>query len=143
MSNWTPEELAAQRRIEYSEPEGDALCGGIPDQTVCTCGHIYYRHAGSDMVCQSPACPCKSFQRSGDGEPRGANTRQVGGEHYGLTKVQHWDLVVQFGWDYFQGQIIKYVMRCKKKNGLQDLEKAAHYLEKYIEEIKAGRIKLE
>lgn len=70
-----------------------------------------------------------------------ANQRQVGGAHYGLGARQHWDLVVEFEWDYFQGQITKYVMRHKKKHGVQDLEKAQHFLEKYIEEIKAGRIK--
>lgn len=64
-----------------------------------------------------------------------ANTRQVGGSHYKVGSLpEHWDLVVQYDWDYFQGQIIKYVMRHKKKNGVQDLQKAAHFLEKYIEE---------
>lgn len=62
-----------------------------------------------------------------------ANTRQVGGSHYGMTDLQHWDLVDIFSWDYFQGQITKYLMRWKTKNGVQDLEKAAHFLEKYIE----------
>ena len=70
-----------------------------------------------------------------------SNTRQVGGQHYGLGVRQHWDLVVEFDLDYFQGQITKYVMRWNKKNGLEDLKKAQHFLEKYIEEIEAGRIK--
>jgi hypothetical protein len=65
-----------------------------------------------------------------------ANSKQVGGNHYGLSGLQHWDLVVMFKWDYFQGQITKYLMRWKKKNGVQDLEKAAHFLEKYIETAK-------
>ncbi len=62
-----------------------------------------------------------------------ANSRQVGGEHYGLKKRQHWDIVNEFRLDYFQGQITKYVMRWRNKGGLQDLEKARHFLEKYIE----------
>jgi hypothetical protein len=63
-----------------------------------------------------------------------ANDRQVGGTHYGSGDMpQHWDLVAQYGWDYFQGQITKYLMRWRKKNGVEDLEKAAHYLQKYIE----------
>jgi hypothetical protein len=70
-----------------------------------------------------------------------ANKRQVGGTHYGLSPRQHWDIVVEFDLDYFQAQITKYVMRWDKKNGLQDLEKAQHFLEKYIEEIQAGRIR--
>lgn len=59
--------------------------------------------------------------------------RQVGGEHYGGGSIQHWDIVHMFELDYFQGQITKYVMRWKKKGGIQDLEKARHFLEKYIE----------
>lgn len=62
-----------------------------------------------------------------------ANSRQVGGDHYKLRKFQHWDMVAMFDLDYFQGQITKYVIRWKDKNGLQDLEKAQHFLEKYIE----------
>lgn len=63
----------------------------------------------------------------------GSNARQVGGSHYGLRWMQHWDVVALFGLDYFQGQITKYVMRWRDKNGVEDLKKAAHYLEKYIE----------
>lgn len=62
-----------------------------------------------------------------------ANDRQVGGDHYKTGGLQHWDLVQMFQWDYFQGQITKYLMRWRKKNGLEDLEKARHYLDKYIE----------
>lgn len=72
---------------------------------------------------------------------KSANAVQVGGSHYGLDAFQHWDVVVKFGLDYFQGQITKYVFRWRSKNGVQDLLKAKHFLEKYIEEIQAGRIK--
>lgn len=58
---------------------------------------------------------------------------QVGGQHYREAAVQHWDFAAVQGMDYFQGQITKYVTRWKKKNGRQDLEKALHFLEKYIE----------
>jgi hypothetical protein len=66
-----------------------------------------------------------------------ANDKQVGGEHYKKTGtsggMQHWDMVHEFGLDYFQGNITKYLFRWKEKNGIQDLKKAQHYLEKYIE----------
>ena len=62
-----------------------------------------------------------------------ANNRQVGGSHY-AGAVQHWDMAyVVFGEGYFGGQITKYVSRWRKKNGVQDLEKAAHFLDKLIE----------
>lgn len=61
-----------------------------------------------------------------------ANNRQVGGNHY-RSEIQHWDYVVANELDYFQAQITKYVSRYKKKNGITDLEKAKHFLEKLIE----------
>lgn len=70
----------------------------------------------------------------------GANDRQVGGNHYKTEGPQHWDMVAGFGLDYFQGQITKYLFRWRKKNGLEDLEKAKHYLEKYIELAKTDGI---
>ncbi len=73
-----------------------------------------------------------------------ANDKQVGGGHYGGGKVQHWDFVWAEELDYFQGQITKYIIRWKKKNGLQDLKKAQHFLDKYIELVEAdleGRIR--
>ena len=69
-----------------------------------------------------------------------ANDRQEGGDHYKQgSKPEHWDLVSLYGWDYFQGQITKYLMRWKYKHPsfetrLQDLKKARHFLDKYIEE---------
>lgn len=65
-----------------------------------------------------------------------ANEKQVGGEHYkkhGNATIQHWDIVHMFGLDYFQGNITKYLFRWREKGGIQDLKKAQHYLEKYIE----------
>ncbi len=61
-----------------------------------------------------------------------ANNTQVGGTHY-LSPIQHWDFVVANDLDYFQGQITKYVTRWRKKNGIGDLYKARHFLQKYIE----------
>lgn len=66
-----------------------------------------------------------------------ANDTQVGGTHYKDSRIQHWDFAAANHYDYFQGQITKYVDRWKRKNGLQDLEKAAHFLQKYIELEKA------
>jgi len=61
-----------------------------------------------------------------------ANLRQVGGQHY-KTIIEHWDYVVANDLNYFEGQITKYVTRARKKNGLEDLLKAKHFLEKYME----------
>lgn len=80
----------------------------------------------------SPVPPIMTLPKTSD--PRkSANETQVGGTHYKDSRIQHWDVAAANNYDYFQGQITKYVDRWKRKNGLQDLEKAAHFLQKYIE----------
>ena len=71
-----------------------------------------------------------------------ANEKQVAGQHY-RASIQHWDYVVANDLDYFQGQITKYVTRWKKKNGVTDLLKAQHFLEKYIEVVRSRDIQTE
>lgn len=60
------------------------------------------------------------------------NQRQVGGDHY-KAEYQHWDFVERNGLGYLEGCATKYVSRWRKKNGVQDLEKSLHYVEKLIE----------
>lgn len=60
------------------------------------------------------------------------NETQVGGTHY-QSSIQHWDYVLANNIPYLEAQIIKYVTRHAKKNGLQDLQKARHFLDKLIE----------
>jgi len=57
---------------------------------------------------------------------------QIGGTHY-LSSIQAWDYILANELGYLEGNIIKYVTRHRKKNGVQDLEKALHYLQKLIE----------
>ena len=52
--------------------------------------------------------------------------------------VQPWDAMEAWMSDeefrgFLRGNVIKYVARCNEKGGRQDLEKAAHYLEKLLE----------
>ena len=61
-----------------------------------------------------------------------ANNKQIGGGHY-KQKIQTWDFISVNNIPYLEGNIIKYVVRYKRKNGLEDLNKAKHYLEKLIE----------
>ena len=63
---------------------------------------------------------------------KAANAVQVGGNHYQLA-IQPWDYIVSNGIGYLEGNIIKYVSRWTRKGGIQDLEKARHYLDKLIE----------
>ena len=62
-----------------------------------------------------------------------ANDRQVGGSHYKKGGEEHWDRAWRLKYDPFQYIITKWVERWRDKGGLQDLYKAKHALEKYIE----------
>jgi hypothetical protein len=70
------------------------------------------------------------------------NETQIGGQHYreANSAYQHWDLVADYGLNYFLGVMTKYVCRWHKKNGLQDLEKAKHYLQKFMFLVQEGRM---
>ena len=68
------------------------------------------------------------------------NDIQVGGEHY-RSGYQPWDFTMDiFGNDFFLGSVNKYVVRWRRKNGVEDLKKALHYLQKFIEEVRTNRI---
>jgi hypothetical protein len=59
---------------------------------------------------------------------------QVGGDHYRqVPNMQPWDIIDAYGLDYYAGNVLKYLLRHKKKNGKEDLEKARHYLTKMID----------
>lgn len=62
-----------------------------------------------------------------------ANTRQEGGNHYKTLAIQPWDYIVQNNLGFLEGNVIKYVTRWKDKEGIQDLQKAKHFLDKLIE----------
>jgi hypothetical protein len=68
-----------------------------------------------------------------------ANAKQVGGDHYKVS-YQHWDFVVDLQLDYFEACATKYVTRWRKKNGLEDLQKSPHYIEKRQELVEAKRL---
>lgn len=62
---------------------------------------------------------------------------QVDGTHYKDVPdgvQQHWNRMWGlYGEAWFVGNVTKYVERYRKKNGLKDLAKAKHYLDKLIE----------
>lgn len=62
-----------------------------------------------------------------------ANAIQVGGSHYKFGGVEHWDVIEKYRVGYLEGCASKYVLRWRRKNGLQDLCKAAHFLQKLYE----------
>lgn len=66
-------------------------------------------------------------------EPESANATQVGGDHYKAKASQPWDYIVSNEMGFLAGNVVKYVTRYRDKNGVEDLKKARHYLDKLIE----------
>ena len=57
--------------------------------------------------------------------------RQVGGNHFKKAH-QPWEIIEEWQLNYWAGNVLKYLLRYKYKNGVEDLEKAKHYLEYLI-----------
>lgn len=66
-------------------------------------------------------------------EQTAANVKQVGGKHYKQFKHQPWDVVLDWQLGYLDGTALKYIARWKDKNGIEDVKKAIHFLEKLVE----------
>lgn len=64
-------------------------------------------------------------------------------QHYQGKTIQVFDVLDEFltieaNRGFFVGNIIKYVLRYPNKNGVEDLKKAAHYLQKLIDSYDNG-----
>ena len=59
--------------------------------------------------------------------------QQVGGDHYSKLAIQPVEYINKNNLTYLQGNVIKYVTRYKDKNGVEDLQKAKHYIDLLIE----------
>jgi len=82
---------------------------------------------------------CQYYRQLGDPQPieplsaLSANAIQIGGEHYKKGGEEHWDRAWRLKYDPFQYIITKWVERWRDKGGVEDLKKAQHAIQKYIE----------
>lgn len=63
-----------------------------------------------------------------------ANDKQISGDHYKRDKIQMWDFIIANNVPYMEATAMVYILRWRRKGGVEDLKKAIHYLEKLIEE---------
>jgi hypothetical protein len=59
--------------------------------------------------------------------------KQVAGDHYKDMPIQPVEYIHANALGYFEGNVVKYISRWRKKGGVADLEKAKHYVELLIE----------
>ena len=62
-----------------------------------------------------------------------ASETQIGGKHYSEMAIQPIEFIHKNNLSFIQGNIIKYVCRYKSKGGIEDLQKAKHYIDLLIE----------
>jgi len=55
--------------------------------------------------------------------------KQEGGGHYSRLPVQPVAYIYYNSLGFLEGNVVKYVSRHRDKNGLEDINKAIHYLE--------------
>jgi hypothetical protein len=72
-------------------------------------------------------------QGGGEMSEDSALKTQVGGGHYKDFAIQPVNFIHENGIGYCEGNAIKYLCRWRQKGGIQDLEKAKHYIDLLIE----------
>jgi hypothetical protein len=57
---------------------------------------------------------------------------KISPEYY-KGSIEVWDFIHAQQLDYFQGNVVKYIVRYKEKNGMEDLLKCKAYIDKMIQ----------
>ena len=80
-----------------------------------------------------PVCLSHGWSAYIPAESKPALATQVGGSHYKDCAIQPVEFCMANGFDACQSAVVKYITRFRSKNGVQDLEKAKHYIDLLIE----------
>lgn len=90
----------------------------------------------ADLICSN----CKMIYDLKEYHVCKFNSNVAQQPHYTKWKIQPITFIAANQLNFCQGNIIKYVMRYKDKNGLEDLKKARQYINYLIEEIETGEV---
>lgn len=117
------------------------------------CYHSANMHEGPESVEKScTSCSCEVFVmpvfrhlppevRAAEAGTSPTRESQVGGNHYKRFKIQPWDVIDEYGLDFYRGNVVKYLLRAGHKGvKLEDLKKARHYLDRVIERAEADDV---
>lgn len=108
---------------DYEKTKDPLICGGCEslDNCAVTPGVTVVRHPAGTITESPAAAPDTSEQ-----------------DHYTACAIQPIEFIVANNMDFLEGNIVKYVARYKRKNGLEDLAKARHYLDMLIKREEAS-----
>ena len=60
---------------------------------------------------------------------------QIGGDHYRHFAIQPTEYIMKNNLGFAEGNAIKYITRYKVKGGIEDLQKAKHYIDLLIDHL--------
>lgn len=118
--NWN-RQLCEGELGHYSDQMGKPRMGGSP----------HFRDAGEGRYLRwfDQHDNCKPDSIKQQAKDYFKTRKQVGGDHYQGASMQPFDVIDAFELDFYEGSAVKYLLRWRKKNGIEDLEKAKHYIE--------------
>lgn len=112
-------------RLAHAQYRREPIHAPDVDPNEWFCGDCNLNCTGLEWC---PACAVERMQAL-----KAAKDTQVGGDHYAKREIQPWDIIDCYGLDFYAGNALKYLLRYRDKNGVEDLKKARHYLDKLIE----------
>lgn len=118
------------------EARCDAMAGHHGDHQVDADDGLTFRWARDVAKWRDPQVDPErkpSGHDHADDEACTAACTQVGGDHYVKRAIGPWDVWAEYGMNAFEGAVLKYLLRWRDKNGVEDLKKARHTLDKLIE----------
>lgn len=134
---------------EVNECDGYEPRVGEASGTCGTCAHYHDLKSGGTcgidlqrIKPSTPACPhYREEEAEASIDESGVQNWQVGGDHYVRHAIQPWDAMRE--WmsaeefkGFLRGNAIKYIARCTDKGGVEDVEKAIHYLQRLAVEMR-------
>lgn len=116
-----------------------------PDVWICKCGLAHSSYLAFEACAESHNGEGVSYSEAIERVPKvkhefvGArHCTQIGGDHYEVLPIQPWD-VTEAWWGRqalvyaLLKDVVKYIARHERKNGLEDLKKAQDCLRKVVE----------
>lgn len=99
----------------------------IAERLVAANDQTTFRHAAAVTEALLKACGEEGVEITGEIATK-ASDFQVAGDHYKSDPIQHFEFCQRNRIPWCESAAIKYLVRHKKKNGVQDLDKAMHYI---------------
>ncbi|AUR82757.1 protein of unknown function DUF3310 [Vibrio phage 1.271.B._10N.286.54.B4] len=116
---------SVQELEEFREQLESGSCTGVSSEN----SHAIIHYDTSVPLTQSYQ-PATTEQRVAAARfDQAATERQIGGDYYKSLKIQPHEYIEANSLPFLEGNVVKYVTRHASKNGVQDIDKAIHYLE--------------